>query len=854
MHRRGRVRVRSVPVGLALLAVGLALNGAVTPVRATPGFTFSRYAGTDRYDTARLIAADSFPSGAPTVIVASGQNFPDALAASYLAGDRGSPVLLTATEAPVPPPTLAALTALRAKNVILLGLSAAISPAVQNQLATTASASPAGGTLAVTRIGGATRYDTMLAVDETPLPGAGSLAGKKTAILASGARFPDALSVGPLSWANRFPTVLTDPTVLSPQAAQALRDMGVAQVLIAGGTAAVSDGVEQSVHALGISTFQRFAGTDRSDTSRLVAEFAISQLGFKSTHFNLASGDEASGGADALALGPHGGHEDPTPDLVTNTRLDPGKVVDFTQAHAATITSGHVAGGTAVLPDATLGGVSSGAGAATNQGFTVTPAVNATQAAGSSRQYSASGLGSAPVAVALFNCANAVFDSSNNVSFANSTAPGSANGNNAAPGNIGKDAVSVSSPVTPADGAISFSVTGGSDASSCVVPVVFSAADRNQVLELNANNQPTELFGVGGATQFSPSSSSTSTTAPGGATTTTTAAGSTTTTTTGSDQPPTLAITGGPTAGSTSTSAQPTFSGTAADSDGTVNTVQAATDGAPFTNNGVTGTTSWSYTPPGPLSEASHTICFRATDNASLTSPGTGPACRQFVVDLTPRITFAVVNLSPSSIDVSYSEPVNCGSGGGAQFTFSEAGNVGDGSDQSGSPTTISATGATTCRLTGFNGAFSTNDYGTLTYSPSSSGSQNVVDTDGGRAALAQTTVAQDTSLPTLSSIALGAASPTKLLNVRFSEPILCASVDTTGTTDFAVAVGGASNPATSVSCVGTTSPQVVLTLTNPIATGNSVNVTLQNGVDQDTVSDPSRNFDFVGDSVSGTV
>lgn len=843
MPRRGRARV-GVSLGLAALAGGLALNGTIPPVRATAGFTFSRYAGTDRYDTARLIALDSFPNGATTVIVASGQNFPDALAASYLAGDRRSPVLLTTTDAPVPPPTLAALTALRAKNVILLGLSAAISTGIQNQLAGTASTSPAAGTLAVTRIGGATRYDTMAAVDETPLPGAGSLTGKKTAIVASGARFPDALSVGPLSWANRFPTVLTDPVVLSPQAAQTLRDLGVGQVLIAGGTAAVSDAVEQSIHALGIATLQRFAGVDRSDTSRLVAEFAISQLGFKATHFNLASGDEASGGADALALGPHGGHEDPTPDLVTNTRSDPGKVVDFTKAHASTIASGHVAGGTGVLPDATVGAVSSGAGATSNQGFTVTPAISATQAAGSTRQYSATGLGSAPVAVALFNCANAVVDSSNNVTFANSTAPGTANANNASPGSIGNDTVSVSSPVTPTGGAISFSVTGGSDASSCVVPVVFSAADGNQVLELNSNNQPTELFGAGGATQFTLSTTSTSTTTPGGGTTTTT---------TGSDQPPTLAITSGPAAGSTSTSAQPTFSGTATDSDGTVTSIQAATDGAPFTTNGVTGTTSWSYTPPGPLSEASHTVCFRATDNASLTSPGTGPACRQFVIDLPPRVTFAVVNVSPSAIDVSYSEPVNCGSGGGAQFNFAEAGNVGDGSDQSGSPTATSAVGANTCRLTGFNGSFSTNDYGTLTYSPSSTPSQNVVDTDGGRSAQAQTIAAQDTSLPTLSSVALGAASPTKLLNVRFSEPVLCASVDTNGTTDFAVTIGGASDPVSSVSCSGTTSALVVLTLANAVSTGSSMNVTLQNGVDQDTVSDPSRNFDFVGDSVSGT-
>ena len=53
-----------------------------------------RLSGATRYDTMSSIASVGF-SEASTVVIASGENFPDALAASALAGELGSPVLLT---------------------------------------------------------------------------------------------------------------------------------------------------------------------------------------------------------------------------------------------------------------------------------------------------------------------------------------------------------------------------------------------------------------------------------------------------------------------------------------------------------------------------------------------------------------------------------------------------------------------------------------------------------------------------------------------------------------------------------------------------------------------------------------
>ncbi|MGH9157612.1 MAG: cell wall-binding repeat-containing protein, partial [Acidimicrobiales bacterium] len=332
----------------ALLAVALSALGLtalpVPPARAAAGFAFTRLAGADRYATAAAVAVASFPLGAATVVVATGETFPDALAGSFLAGAHGAPILLVPRTAPVPAATLAALATLGARRVILLGGPDAIGPDIQQALVAT-------GLLSVTRLAGADRYETMKAIVTDPSTGVGGVDSIRTAIVASGENFPDALALGPVAWALGLPVILTTPGSLSPRAAEALTQLRIGQVIIAGGPLAISPATEATIAALGIGTLVRFAGVDRSDTSRLAADYAIDNFGFKRDHFNVASGGNFP---DALAGGPHGGAEDPTVNLITNSSNDPGQVVDFAAASANLLRSGHAFGGPAALPDATL--------------------------------------------------------------------------------------------------------------------------------------------------------------------------------------------------------------------------------------------------------------------------------------------------------------------------------------------------------------------------------------------------------------------------------------------------------------------------------------------------------------------
>src|SRR5690606_28493898 len=100
--------------------------------------TLDRVAGDTRYHTAAETAVEAQPDGVDTVLVATGENFPDALAASYLAGeasvDAPYPILLTLPTG-LPGPTSEAIEELNPSQAIILGQTTAVSGDVERGLA-----------------------------------------------------------------------------------------------------------------------------------------------------------------------------------------------------------------------------------------------------------------------------------------------------------------------------------------------------------------------------------------------------------------------------------------------------------------------------------------------------------------------------------------------------------------------------------------------------------------------------------------------------------------------------------------------------------------------------------------------
>jgi putative cell wall-binding protein len=98
------------------------------------GTPISRLDGADRYAVSATISADTYPTGTPTVFVASGTVFPDALSGAAAAVVNGAPVLLITTDS-IPDVVKTELDRLNPLRIIVLGGPNTISDALLPQLA-----------------------------------------------------------------------------------------------------------------------------------------------------------------------------------------------------------------------------------------------------------------------------------------------------------------------------------------------------------------------------------------------------------------------------------------------------------------------------------------------------------------------------------------------------------------------------------------------------------------------------------------------------------------------------------------------------------------------------------------------
>lgn len=258
-----------------------------------------RAAGPTRYQTA-VEASKSHFSSAKTVVLATGADFADALAASGLCGCVQGPLLLTTPDA-LHPDAMDEIERLGATDVIIVGGTGAVSAAVAGDLVSEG--------LDVQRIGGADRYETaaLIAREMEAMMGA---AFPKTAFLARGDVFADALCVSPLSYYNRFPILLTRTDTLPDSTADAIADLDIETGVVTGGSGAVTEAVQDDFDDLledqGGAPSERWAGVNRYETADMVAGASTERNWAGRGFVGLATGENFP---DALAGGVAAGQE-----------------------------------------------------------------------------------------------------------------------------------------------------------------------------------------------------------------------------------------------------------------------------------------------------------------------------------------------------------------------------------------------------------------------------------------------------------------------------------------------------------------------------------------------------------------
>jgi putative cell wall-binding protein len=266
----------------------------------TESIDYSAYvspiAGADRYATAAAASRAAWADGsAATVMIASGENWPDALGASALAGAVEGPVLLTRPGS-LPAAVAEEIRRLGASEAIVVGGEAAVSPAVLQAL-------DALEGVETTRVGGTDRYATSAALArETQVRAVAAGKSVDTEVfVATGADFPDALAAAPVAYRHLRPILLTTPGELATDTRQAIESLGASGAIVLGGAGAVSEQVRSDLSTLlDGAHVPRLSGDDRYETAMALSAHADESCCMTYRGAALANG---AGFADALAGG-----------------------------------------------------------------------------------------------------------------------------------------------------------------------------------------------------------------------------------------------------------------------------------------------------------------------------------------------------------------------------------------------------------------------------------------------------------------------------------------------------------------------------------------------------------------------
>lgn len=240
-----------------------------------------RLYGADRVATAVRISQEGWStkpeeSQDSTVVLAYGQNYPDALAAGSLAGASRGPILLTPSGY-LPTSVADEIKRLGARGVYIVGGESVISEDVVDDLEAFLPSER------IVRVAGANRYETAVEVlkktDQLLAFQGGTM--PRAAFVVSGANFPDALAVAPMSYWNTMPVLLTPPTYLHSATASVIAMYGIDDVIVAGGTSAVSDAAVGGLIDDGMppNRVLRVAGTNRYETAKEIAAWACDLKG-----------------------------------------------------------------------------------------------------------------------------------------------------------------------------------------------------------------------------------------------------------------------------------------------------------------------------------------------------------------------------------------------------------------------------------------------------------------------------------------------------------------------------------------------------------------------------------------------
>lgn len=249
--------------GPSVLSLLLCFIMAAGPASAEVN-EITRLAGSNRYQTAYIIAENCYSGNVGNVVLVPGSSYANAFPAAVLAQKQGAPLLLLDTTAGRTQEAFSYLAKHMPDSgtVYLVGDDNLIGEDMENKLNQM-------GFGRIVRISGSNKYETDYKIAQSLQVPAGT-----EVVIGSGENFPDALAVSGFAAAKGWPVLLSGKEGLDSRMTTYLQEQRPEKIYIVGGTAVIPASVEEQIKISAPGAeIVRISGSDRYATAVKIAGY-----------------------------------------------------------------------------------------------------------------------------------------------------------------------------------------------------------------------------------------------------------------------------------------------------------------------------------------------------------------------------------------------------------------------------------------------------------------------------------------------------------------------------------------------------------------------------------------------------
>ncbi|MBU3188369.1 cell wall-binding repeat-containing protein [Clostridium bowmanii] len=251
----------STIVSVAIITICLSRH-----VYAKDNYNVKRITGENRYETSANISSEFSNSIVQNIIIASGNNFPDALTGSVLSNTLNAPILLVDKTIETSSNSIKYIKNHLTKGgtIYILGGNGSVNESFSDYFKSL--------DYNVKRLGGSNRFDTNKTIVSFMNVEKGT-----PVIVVNGYGFADALGISSIAASKGYPILMVNETNLPSESKDMLKEIQPSKVFIIGGEGSINksviDELKNRVPFLDNNSIVRISGSNRYETSLNVCKY-----------------------------------------------------------------------------------------------------------------------------------------------------------------------------------------------------------------------------------------------------------------------------------------------------------------------------------------------------------------------------------------------------------------------------------------------------------------------------------------------------------------------------------------------------------------------------------------------------